>query len=53
MLHMATGCVFYGKSIHGGPWTEEDFCHDETIDLLTRVRADFELIDNPLQTAQR
>ncbi len=31
------------------PWTDDDFCHDETIDLLTRVRNEFELIDSPLQ----
>lgn len=25
------------------PWTDEDFCHDETIDLLTRIHSTFAL----------
>ena len=31
------------------PWTDEDYCHDEVIDLLTRVRSTFELVDSEYQ----
>ena len=31
------------------PWTDQDFCHDEVIDLLTRVRSTFELVDSEYQ----
>ena len=31
------------------PWTNEDFCHDETIDLLTRVRSTFEMVASEYQ----
>ena len=29
------------------PWTNDDFCHDEAVDLFERVRQTFELVEDP------
>lgn len=31
------------------PWTNQDFCHNEVIDLLTRVRSTFDLVESEPQ----
>lgn len=31
------------------PWTNQDFCHDEAIDLFERVRETFDLVDDAYQ----
>lgn len=43
MLHMATGCIFYGKSAHGGPWTEEDYGNPVAVYTKSKFAADLAL----------
>jgi len=43
MLHMATGCVFYGQSYHGGPWTEEDYGNPAVVYTKSKFAADLAL----------
>ena len=43
MLHMATGCVFYGKSPHKGPWTEEDYGNPVAVYSKAKFAADLAL----------
>lgn len=43
MLHMATGCVFYGESPHGGPWTENDYGNPVAVYSKAKFAADLAL----------
>ena len=43
ILHMATGCVFYGKSPHKGPWTEEDYGNPVAVYSKAKFAADLAL----------
>jgi len=43
MLHMATGCIFYGESSHGGPWTEEDYGNPVAVYTKSKFAADLAL----------
>jgi len=43
MLHMATGCAFYGKSSHDGPWTEEDYGNPEVVYTKSKFAVDLAL----------
>jgi len=43
MLHMATGCIFYGESAHGGPWTEEDYGNPVAVYTKSKFAADLAL----------
>ena len=40
---MATGCVFYGQSYHGGPWTEEDYGNPAVVYTKSKFAADLAL----------
>ncbi|MFA6307480.1 MAG: sugar nucleotide-binding protein [Patescibacteria group bacterium] len=43
MLHMSTGCAFYGKSPHDGPWTEEDYGNPTVVYTKSKFAADLAL----------
>jgi len=43
LLHMGTGCIFYGKSPHGGPWTEEDYGNPVAVYTRAKYAADLVL----------
>lgn len=43
LLHMGTGCIFYGKSPHGGPWTEEDYANPIAVYTRAKYAADLVL----------
>ncbi|OGY94679.1 MAG: hypothetical protein A2406_02550 [Candidatus Komeilibacteria bacterium RIFOXYC1_FULL_37_11] len=47
LLHMATGCVFYGQSPHGGPWTEEDYGNPAAVYTKSKFAADLVLSTLP------
>lgn len=43
MLHMATGCIFYGQPSHGGSWTEEDYGNPAAVYTKSKFAADLAL----------
>lgn len=43
MLHMATGCVFYGKASHKGPWNENDYGNPVAVYSKAKFAADLAL----------
>lgn len=43
MLHMATGCVFYGEAPHKGPWTENDYGNPVAVYSKAKFAADLAL----------
>lgn len=47
LLHMATGCIFYGQSPHGGPWTEEDYGNPVAVYTRSKYGADLALATLP------
>ena len=47
LLHMATGCIFYGQSTHGGPWTEEDHGNPVAVYTKSKLAADLALSTLP------
>ncbi|MFA6307588.1 MAG: sugar nucleotide-binding protein [Patescibacteria group bacterium] len=47
LLHMATGCIFYGQSPHGGPWTEEDYGNPTAVYTKSKLAADLALSTLP------
>lgn len=47
LLHMATGCIFYGVSPHGGPWKEDDFANPVAVYTRTKYAADLVLATLP------
>lgn len=47
LLHMGTGCIFYGSSPHGGPWTEEDYANPIAVYTRSKYAADLVLATMP------
>lgn len=48
MLHMGTGCIFYGASSpSGGPWTEEDYANPVAVYTRCKYAADLILAKLP------
>lgn len=47
LLHIGTGCIFYGVSPHGGPWTEEDYANPVAVYTRTKYAADLVLATFP------
>ncbi|PWB38294.1 MAG: hypothetical protein C3F02_04795 [Parcubacteria group bacterium] len=47
LLHMGTGCIFYGASPHGGPWTEDDFANPVAVYTRSKYAADLVLATMP------
>lgn len=43
LLHIGTGCIFYGTSPHGGPWTEDDFGNPSAVYTRSKYAADLAL----------
>ena len=43
LLHIGTGCIFYGPSPHGGPWTEEDYANPVAVYTRSKYAADLTL----------
>jgi len=43
LLHMGTGCIFYGSSPHGGPWTENDPANPTAVYTRSKYSADLVL----------
>lgn len=43
LLHMGTGCIFYGQSPHGGPWTELDYANPVAVYTRSKYAADLVL----------
>ncbi|MFA7653541.1 MAG: sugar nucleotide-binding protein [Candidatus Magasanikbacteria bacterium] len=43
LLHMGTGCIFYGASPHGGPWDENDFANPTAVYTRSKYAADLVL----------
>ncbi|MCD4760540.1 sugar nucleotide-binding protein [bacterium] len=44
LLHIGTGCIFYGQSPHGGPWTEEDYGNPVAVYSKAKFAADLALL---------
>ncbi|RJQ34849.1 NAD-dependent epimerase/dehydratase family protein [Candidatus Parcubacteria bacterium] len=47
LLHMGTGCIFYGSSPHGGPWTEDDYGNPVAVYTRAKYAADLILATLP------
>lgn len=47
MLHIGTGCIFYGDSPHGGPWTESDYGNPVAVYTRSKYAADLVLVTLP------
>ncbi len=47
LLHMGTGCIFYGVSPHGGPWNENDFGNPVAVYTRSKYAADLALSTLP------
>jgi 3,5-epimerase/4-reductase len=47
LLHMGTGCIFYGQSPHGGAWTESDPANPVAVYTRTKYAADLVLSTLP------
>ncbi len=47
LLHMGTGCIFYGSSPHGGPWTENDPANPVAVYTRSKYAADLVLSTLP------
>lgn len=47
LLHMGTGCIFYGQSPHSGPWTEDDFANPVAVYTRLKYAADLALSTLP------
>lgn len=43
LLHMGTGCIFYGQSQNGGPWKENDPANPVAVYTRTKYAADLVL----------
>lgn len=43
LLHMGTGCIFYGDSPHGDPWREDDFGNPVAVYTRSKMAADLVL----------
>jgi len=47
LLHMGTGCIFYGTSPHSGPWTEDDYANPVAVYTRSKYAADLALATLP------
>jgi 3,5-epimerase/4-reductase len=47
LLHIGTGCIFYGKSPHGGPWKENDSANPVAVYTRSKYAADLVLSTLP------
>jgi dTDP-4-dehydrorhamnose reductase len=47
LLHIGTGCIFYGASPHGGPWTENDAGNPVAVYSKSKYAADLALSTLP------
>ena len=47
LLHMGTGCIFYGTSPHGAPWKEDDFANPVAVYTRSKYAADLVLATLP------
>lgn len=47
LLHMGTGCIFYGASPHGGAWTESDYANPVAVYTRSKYAADLALSTLP------
>ncbi len=47
LLHMGTGCIFYGESPHGGPWKESDYANPVAVYTRAKYSADLVLATLP------
>lgn len=47
LLHMGTGCIFYGLSPHGGPWIEDDYGNPVAVYTRSKYAADLALATLP------
>lgn len=47
LLHIGTGCIFYGSAPHGGPWTENDFANPVAVYTRSKYAADLALTTMP------
>jgi len=43
LLHIGTGCIFYGVSPHGGPWKEDDYANPVAVYTRSKYAADLVL----------
>lgn len=43
LLHIGTGCIFYGASPYGGAWTEEDYANPVAVYTRSKYAADLVL----------
>ncbi len=43
LLHMGTGCIFYGDAPHGGPWKEDDAANPVAVYSRAKYAADLVL----------
>lgn len=43
LLHIGSGCIFYGDSPHGQPWTEDDFANPQAVYTKSKYAADLML----------
>jgi len=43
LLHMGTGCIFYGDSSSGEPWTEDDYANPVAVYTRAKYSADIVL----------
>ncbi len=47
LLHIGTGCIFYGSAPHGGPWTENDYANPVAVYTRSKYAADLVLATLP------
>jgi dTDP-4-dehydrorhamnose reductase len=47
LLHMATGCIFYGEPAHGGLWTENDYANPVAVYTRSKYAVDLVLATLP------
>lgn len=47
LLHMGTGCIFYGPAPHGGPWNEDDYANPVAVYTRAKYAADLALATLP------
>ncbi len=47
LLHMGTGCIFYGESPSGEPWKEDDFANPSAVYTRAKYAADLVLSTLP------
>ena len=47
LLHMGTGCIFYGESPHGGSWKEDDYANPVAVYTRAKYSADMVLATLP------